>query len=72
MADSELSTEQLEQMAALMARAIPDLDCPECCDCNWVYEYVERSARIYQEQYEWAVLFQALWLRRARRSRSAE
>lgn len=72
MAEGELTNEQLEQMAALMAQAIPDLECPECCECGWTFHYIERSAQLYQEEYEWAVLFQALLMRRTKRSRSAD
>ncbi|GIZ50363.1 hypothetical protein [Noviherbaspirillum aridicola] len=70
MAADEASDEQIEQMAALMAQAIPELDCPECCDCGWVFQYVERSAQVYQEEYEWALLFQTLLVRRARQRQS--
>lgn len=70
MASSGITTEQIEQMAARMAEAIPDLDCPECCECGWTFQYVERSAQVYQEEYEWAVLFQALIQHRRRGGRS--
>lgn len=64
MATQKVELEQLEQMAALMAQAIPDLDCPECCEYGWKYQYIEHSAELYQEQYEWAVLFRVISLRR--------
>lgn len=52
----EISMQELEQLCARMAAAIPDLDCPECYECNWVYHYVERSAQFYLEEWEWSVL----------------
>lgn len=63
----EISLEQLEMMAAAMAQALPDLECPECCECTWVYHYIERSAVLYQEEHDWACLFQALLRYRALR-----
>ncbi|MDB5729603.1 MAG: hypothetical protein JWQ00_2808 [Noviherbaspirillum sp.] len=44
----------LEALAELMARAIPDLECPECC--GPVHEFIEVGARFYQEEWEWACL----------------
>lgn len=52
----QITKEDLERMALVMAQAIPDLDCPECCDCGVVYQYVERSSEIYREEWEWACL----------------
>ena len=70
MSRHDLAMEQIEQMAALMVQAIADLDCPECCDCGWAYQYVERSAELYREEYELALLSRALLLQTAaRRSR---
>lgn len=71
MEQQEMSLEQLEQMALLMAQAIPDLDCPECCECGWVYHYVERSALVYQEEHEWACLYRALLVYRAKHCKPA-
>lgn len=52
----QITIEDLERMAYVMAQAIPELDCPECCDCGVVYQYVERSAQMYREEWEWACL----------------
>jgi hypothetical protein len=56
MSKPEISMQELEQLAARMAAAIPDLDCPECCECTWKYHYIEGSAQMYQEEWEWAIL----------------
>ncbi|MGV3654668.1 MAG: hypothetical protein ACO1N5_10665 [Noviherbaspirillum sp.] len=42
----------LEQLAALMAQALEDLECPECC--GPVYPFIETGARIYYEEMEWS------------------
>jgi hypothetical protein len=42
----------LEKLASLMAQALPDLDCPECC--GPVHQFIEFGAHVYQEQREWA------------------
>lgn len=65
----EIGIEDLERMAAAMAQAIPALDCPPCCECTWTYYYLERSARLYREELEWACLAQAL-LRYRQRSQT--
>jgi hypothetical protein len=49
-----ITMEDLERLALAMAQALPDLDCPECCDCGVVYQYFERSAELYREEWEWA------------------
>ena len=56
----EFPVEELERLAYAMARAIPDLDCPECCDCGWTYQYMEVSAQWYREEWEWACLANTL------------
>ncbi|MGV3742901.1 MAG: hypothetical protein ACO1NO_11390 [Burkholderiaceae bacterium] len=56
----EITVEDLERMALMMAQAIPELDCPECCDCGIVYQYLERSAELYREEWEWACLANVL------------
>ena len=56
----EVSMEELERLANAMVRAIPDLDCPECCDCGWRYQFMEKSAQWYQEEWEWACLANTL------------
>jgi hypothetical protein len=50
----QINLEELERLAFAMAQAIPDLDCPDCCECGVVYQYVERSAELYREEWEWA------------------
>jgi hypothetical protein len=55
----------LETLARMMAEALPDLDCPECC--GPVHEFIEVGARFYQEEWEWACL--ATVLVHTRRSR---
>jgi hypothetical protein len=52
----QITMEDLERLALTMAEAIPNLECPECCDCGVVYQYVERSAELYREEWEWACL----------------
>ena len=48
----------LDQLAALMARALPDLECPECC--GPIHDFIERGAAVYQEEWEWACFVQVL------------
>jgi hypothetical protein len=52
----EVTEEDLMRLAHAMAQKLPDLECPECCDCGWKYQYVELSARFYREEWEWACL----------------
>ncbi len=54
--DAQITQEDLERLAFAMAQAIPELDCPDCCECGDVYHYVERSAQLYREEWEWACL----------------
>lgn len=42
----------LEQLATLMAQALPDLECPACC--GPVYTFIETGAGLYREEMEWA------------------
>lgn len=56
MEEHEITLDDLERLAMAMAQKIPEIDCPECCDCGWTYQYVELSARLYQEEWEWACL----------------
>lgn len=56
----EITDEDLERLAAAMAMAIPDLDCPECCEQGWKYRYVEMSAALYRDEWEWHCLFNAI------------
>lgn len=56
----EVTQEELERMALAMVQALPELDCPECCDCGVVYQYLERSAEVYREEWEWACLANTL------------
>lgn len=62
----EITLQDLERMAAEMAAAIPELECPECCEQGWKYQYVELSARLYQDEWEWARLAAILLQRRSR------
>lgn len=58
----EITLEDLERLAAAMAHHMQDLDCPDCCDCGPVYQYLEASAEIYREEREWACLANVLVL----------
>lgn len=60
MEKDEVTLEDLERMAAAMAAAIPELECPECCERGWKFEYIELSAQLYQDEHEWACLARAL------------
>ena len=65
MTPREITSEDLERFAAEMAKAIPGLDCPECCEQGWKYRYMERSAALYRDEWEWHCL--ALAILRCRR-----
>lgn len=67
----EISIEDLMRYTAAMVQAIPDLDCPECCECGWTYHYVERSAEVYREEMEWALLVQTMVVYSRRRKQGA-
>lgn len=56
MKEQEVTYEDLERLAAAMAHHMQDLECPECCDCGVVYQYLEASAEIFREEREWACL----------------
>ena len=56
----EITLEDLEKMTTAMAHAIPDLDCPECCTFELRHHYVELSAALYQDEWEWACFATAL------------
>ena len=56
----EVTDEDLERLTAALAMAIPDLDCPECCEQGWKYRYVEMSAALYRDEWEWHCLFNAI------------
>jgi hypothetical protein len=66
----EITTEDLERFATAMADAIPDLDCPDCCEQGWKYQYVEMSAAIYRDQWEWHCLLSAILRHRRARGTS--
>ena len=73
MEKQEISLADLERLAAAMARELPNLDCPECCDCDWIFQYVERSAGLYADEWEWACLSDAMVrYRLARQSGTSE
>jgi hypothetical protein len=63
----EITIEDLERMAAAMAHAIPDLECPECCAIEWRHHYVELSAALYRDEWEWSCFASALLQYRAQR-----
>jgi hypothetical protein len=63
----EITLEDLERMATAMAHAIPDLECPECCTVELRHHYVELSAALYQDEWEWACFATALAQYRAQR-----
>ena len=65
----EISLEELERFAAEMARAVPDLDCPECCEQGWKYRYVEMSATLFREEWEWHCLARVIEGYRTRKQR---
>lgn len=66
MKPQDITLEDLERFAAAMANAIPDLDCPECCDQGWRYQYMEKSAALHQDEWEWHCLAIAIARRRNR------
>lgn len=68
MENQEVTVEDVERYAAAMAQAIPDLTCPECCDCGAVYQYVESSAQLYREEWEWACFSRLLVQARKQRA----
>ena len=73
MKESEITTEDLEQLAMKMAMAIPELDCPDCCECGVVFHYIEKSAKLYHEEWTWAFFTESmLYLRTKRRSIRAQ
>lgn len=49
-----VTEEALQQMAAIMASALADLDCPQCC--GPVHQFIEIGASIHQEELEWAAV----------------
>ncbi|RZI44162.1 hypothetical protein EGT07_01660 [Herbaspirillum sp. HC18] len=56
MEKQEITLEDLERFAEALAQAIPHLDCPEQCEQSWKYQYVEMSADLYREEWEWHCL----------------
>jgi len=50
----EITMEDLEKMAASMAQALPDLECPERCIVDCRHKYVELSAALYRDEWEWS------------------
>lgn len=67
----QIRQEDLEQMVALMLQALPTLDCPECCDQGQRYQYVELSAQMYRDEWEWACFSVAILECRQRRQNRA-
>lgn len=43
---------ELEIIAARMATALPQIDCPE--ECGPIYEFIEFGAAIHHEELQWA------------------
>jgi hypothetical protein len=56
----QVTNEDLERLAFALAQTLPELDCPDCCDCGELYQYCERSAELYREEWEWACLANVL------------
>lgn len=54
----------LERLCEDMAKAIPDLDCPDCC--GPVYEFIENGAVVYWEELHWAYFCNCVVQRRHR------
>lgn len=65
-----LSQKDLEEMVALMLQALPTLECAACCDLGYKYQYVELSAQLFREEWEWACFHFAILEHRQRRSTS--
>jgi hypothetical protein len=69
MEKQEISEAELMRLADAMAQKLPELDCPEHCDCGWRYQYIELSAQLYQEEWEWACFSAVLLQYQAGRKR---
>ncbi len=54
---------QIEQMASMMAAALAEIDCPDCC--GPVYGFIEIGATVHQEEAEWACVLHVI--RKSRR-----
>lgn len=57
----------LDELCAAMARALPDLECPECC--GPIYECIENGSKIYLEELYWAYFFTCINTARLRRQK---
>jgi hypothetical protein len=68
----QVTMEDLERLAFAMAQRIPELDCPDCCDCGAVYQYCESSAELYREEWEWACLANVMIRFQAARRQQAD
>ena len=53
-----LTDKDLEQLAHLMALALKELDCPDCCGPT--HAFIEFGAQRYREEWEWACLVQVV------------
>ena len=60
MEEREVTLDDLEHLALAMAQKLAEIDCPQCCDCGWTYQYVELSSRLYQDEWEWACLSETI------------
>jgi hypothetical protein len=54
----EMVVIDLDRLAALMAQALADLECPDCC--GPVYQFIEVGVTVYQEEWEWACFVHTL------------
>ena len=61
---SPIQDEHLEQMAEMMAAALAQLECPDCC--GPVYQFIEVGATVHQEEMEWACVVQVVQSFRSR------
>ena len=71
MEKKEITLEDLERYAERMARAIPELSCPEQCEQGWKFQYVEMSAELYREEWEWHCFATTLQLYRNKKKKTA-
>jgi hypothetical protein len=63
----EVTLADLEHLAAAMAQALANLQCPE--HYGPAYGFIEVGAKVYQEEWEWAFL--AVAIMNARSARKA-
>lgn len=56
----EIPLEELQLLVAALVQLLPTLECPDCCDQGHRYQYLELSATLYRDEWEWAQLTSAL------------